>query len=518
MVQRSTEERGDAHETRPLLSPSAGQTGILEAHAAAEDSPAHRSRCTWPWTHVIGLVLSIAIISDFSESMFTAPRIRLYESVICAEFYSQADPSLVGPDGSVPERLCKVVPVQEELATILGWQSFIDSIPAILLPIPFGYLADKYGRKWIMTLGLVGFTLAYAWIEFVVALGLPLHYVLLSSLFYLFGGGPTTATTLLTAVVVDVVPPKLRATVFLYRFCPTLIADLVVPPIVAALMTKDVWIPLLLSVGISVFATLLAILFVPETLPISTLEEDSCETNSSLAQEPGGTITKKQKFTEKCRHWIRGHISAFSFVTRHASIWSLVFTFLISKIGRQSSNVIFQYVSKRYDWSLAQAGLLMSVQAAVNLALYMAILPAVATFVLSRYAATAKDLVLAKGSIVLSVLGAVVLALSATPVVMIIGVVLFTFGSGFSPTIRSLVTSLVEMLDEDGSSSDIGRLYALISAMEGIGSLIAAPGMAWALRYGMSLGEEWLGLPFGLAAALLGLVLIIVFSVRIPDA
>lgn len=168
MVQRSTEERGDAHETRPLLSPSAGQTGILEAHAAAEDSPAHRSRCTWPWTHVIGLVLSIAIISDFSESMFTAPRIRLYESVICAEFYSQADPSLVGPDGSVPERLCKVVPVQEELATILGWQSFIDSIPAILLPIPFGYLADKYGRKWIMTLGLVGFTLAYAWIEFVV--------------------------------------------------------------------------------------------------------------------------------------------------------------------------------------------------------------------------------------------------------------------------------------------------------------------------------------------------------------
>lgn len=145
-----------------------------------------------------------------------------------------------------------------------------------------------------------------------------------------------------------------RATVFLYRFCPTLIADLVVPPIVAALMAKDVWIPLLLSLGISVFATLLAILFVPETLPISTLEEDGPETDSSSAQEPGGTMTKKQSFTEKCGHWIRGHINAFSFVTRHASIWSLVFTFLISKIGRQSSNVIYQYVSKRYDWSLAQ--------------------------------------------------------------------------------------------------------------------------------------------------------------------
>lgn len=148
--------------------------------------------------------------------------------------------------------------------------------------------------------------------------------------------------------------PMYRATVFLYRFCPTLIADLVVPPIVAALMAKDVWIPLLLSLGISVFATLLAILFVPETLPISTLEEDGPEMDSSSAEEPGGTMTQKQNFTEKCGHWIRGHINAFSFVTRHASIWSLVFTFLISKIGRQSSNVIYQYVSKRYDWSLAQ--------------------------------------------------------------------------------------------------------------------------------------------------------------------
>lgn len=80
------------------------------------------------------------------------------------------------------------------------------------------------------------------------------------------------------------------------------------------------------------------------------------------------------------------------------------------------------------------------------------------------------------------------------------------------------MTSLVEQQNADGSSSDVGRLYALISAMEGIGSLVAAPGMAWAFRYGMSLGgDEWLGLPFGVATALFALVLIIVFSVSIPE-
>ena len=90
---------------------------------------------------------------------------------------------------------------------------------------------------------------------------------------------------------------------------------------------------------------------------------------------------------------------------------------------------------------------------------------------------------------------------------------MFTLGTGFAPVIRSLVTSLVESHDPN-TASDIGRLYALISAMEGIGSLVAAPGMAWAFRFGMSLGTRWLGLPFGLAAILFALVSIIVFSIK----
>lgn len=94
---------------------------------------------------------------------------------------------------------------------------------------------------------------------------------------------------------------------------------------------------------------------------------------------------------------------------------------------------------------------------------------------------------------------------------------MFTLGTGFPPTVRSLVTSLVEAKD-DGAASDIGRLYALISAMEGIGMLVAAPGMAWAFRYGISLGQEWTGLPFGFAAMLFALVSIIVFSIRLEDS
>jgi hypothetical protein len=94
------------------------------------------------------------------------------------------------------------------------------------------------------------------------------------------------------------------------------------------------------------------------------------------------------------------------------------------------------------------------------------------------------------------------------------GLIVYTLGTGFTPIVRSLVTFLVES-HHASKTSDIARLYALISVMEGIGSLVAGPGMAWAFRLGMSLGQRWLGLPFGFATVLFALISVIVFSTRV---
>ena len=96
------------------------------------------------------------------------------------------------------------------------------------------------------------------------------------------------------------------------------------------------------------------------------------------------------------------------------------------------------------------------------------------------------------------------------------GIIMFTLGTGFPPTARSLVTSLVESHNIE-TTSDIGRLYALISVMEGIGALVAALGMSWALRFGLRLGQAWLGLPFGFAAVLFALVAIITCGIRVRN-
>lgn len=151
------DQSGNAEETRPLLT-----SPTTEPHHKAIYHH-HATRCSWPWLRIVAFALAIAVVCDVGESLYVAPRIRLFESVVCRDYFLRHDPSLVDRDGGVPEHWCKVDAVQAKVASILGWQFFFDSVPAILLPIPFGYVADKHGRKWVLTLAMFGYFLSYAW-------------------------------------------------------------------------------------------------------------------------------------------------------------------------------------------------------------------------------------------------------------------------------------------------------------------------------------------------------------------
>lgn len=146
-------------ETDPLL--SSDETSTLASITPEPVNP--RTRCTWPWLHVVILAVLSGAISCVGENLFAAPRMRLLESALCTRYYAQHDPSLLSSLEQIPEHLCKVGPIQDDLAAILGGQFFFDSVPAILFPVPYGLLADKYGRKWILVISALSFPLSYAW-------------------------------------------------------------------------------------------------------------------------------------------------------------------------------------------------------------------------------------------------------------------------------------------------------------------------------------------------------------------
>ena len=95
--------------------------------------------------------------------MSEGPRIRMLEMGLCREYYETRDPGVIGPDGSVPERLCKLRDIQSPLARLRGFLGLLDGLPGLLFPVPYGILADARGRKLVAGACLLGLILRDTW-------------------------------------------------------------------------------------------------------------------------------------------------------------------------------------------------------------------------------------------------------------------------------------------------------------------------------------------------------------------
>lgn len=112
------------------------------------------------WRNLASLAF-IILFYIFSNYLLVIPTLRLYERGVCREYYHERDGnSVADPD----EELCKLPSIQARLATLLGWQMGLGAIPGLLTAVWFGSLADRYGRKSILLLAMVGEFVSWVWI------------------------------------------------------------------------------------------------------------------------------------------------------------------------------------------------------------------------------------------------------------------------------------------------------------------------------------------------------------------
>lgn len=127
-------------------------------------------------------------------------------------------------------------------------------------------------------------------------------------------------------------------------------------------MQYNDWLPYILGTLILILGSA-PILFLPETLEEAKANKaryrreansDATKSSSSSSSnepiEPAG----KRPVLQEVIHQAREFKDSTQFIWRDYSVWVVILCLLVSVISRQSSGVLLQYASKKFNWSIAR--------------------------------------------------------------------------------------------------------------------------------------------------------------------
>ncbi|KFY38674.1 hypothetical protein V495_06427 [Pseudogymnoascus sp. VKM F-4514 (FW-929)] len=443
---------------------------------------------------IIALLTGVMFLINFGAYMMTMPTSRIYENIICHHYYDNlSGPSHKALDLPIDEGLCKVGPVQAELATIIGGVFVSQSIPSLLLSMPYGILADRIGRKPVFIISVIGieltelFGLAICWWWRV----FPLRLIWATPVGLIIGGGAPVTSAMLFATVADVAPVDSRAQTFLIIMCGSLAAQILGPIVSSKLMKWSPWPPMLLGIAMmAVGAT--CFLFIPESLHARPSKSLATSAPVSPRTTPPSPSRKPAGFVAVFKKTLRTTLHSTSLI-KSTPARLLLSTFFYILIASQMVQLALRDISARFHWSLAQSGYLMSIRAAIDMVVLLAILP-IASHLLTRpggpaLTTRAKDYLLAILSAVAMVIGCFLLGLSPPLPLVLTALAIFALGNGFMGMCRALLTELVP-------GDQVASLYAAVGVVEILGSIMGGPVLAKLYGIGLEWGGVWRGGPF----------------------
>ncbi|MCJ1355488.1 MAG: hypothetical protein MMC33_005480 [Icmadophila ericetorum] len=493
--------------------PPEEQTPLL----APENAPSPSSHKNTKPLRFTVLCIIFLLTVEFGSFVMVPPGTEILESIICRQYYDAHDPNRFPGRGKIPERDCKVDKVDGEVALIQGVLMSLYMVPSVLLAIPYGQIADnpKYGRKFVARLSLCGILLSGVWEALILWFSdyIPVRSLWLSPIFMFMGGGNGVLASMVCVMITDVVEPGQRATAFFQLELVTFLAQFLAPPISAWMMETDSWTPYLLGMALC-FASAIPLLLMSETMPpgVDTEEEEeevniSPETPLESSDSSSKRVNKTLPRSQNAVHQVW---QSWKFILS-SRLLLLLPTFFIFTIGSRQANFLLLYASKRYGITIAQAGFLLSIFSAVNVALLLLVLPAVSTFMLSRlgFSSNRKDLWLARFSITIGTMGCFMIAFSPNIPSVVVGLVVYTLSVGLLGLVRSLITSFVE-------THHVARLYSIVSIVQTTGVIVAGPMLAGLFKLGFAFGGEWAGLPFLVGGGMHFVVVITLWLVRLP--
>ncbi|KAL7786659.1 major facilitator superfamily domain-containing protein [Trichoderma ceciliae] len=457
-------------------------------------------RPTVPVQWLIPLLVVNLFIINLGLSISEYPSMKLWQDIICKHHLGLTFDKLL-PEGKCHDRV-----VQRELNIVDIGLSVSGTLGSALVALPLGMLADRIGRVPILALSILSLFFSEGYILLICWKWrqIPLRAIWGSGFIMLLGGGRGVAEAMVFTSISDVIPESRRATCFQWAVAAVLSSQLFGPFIATRLTEISIWHPLCIELGLVAVGGFILILLMPETLPSRSspaligedtpiiIDNDDDDDDDDIAETAMASTksTLKALFRRPAIYLLPGSILALPAVT--------------SQYG-----IVMRLMPIQFDWPLARAALLFSLNAGVTLITLLFILPAT-SYALYRKTTTSplqRDRILARASVVLFVLGSLFLMMVSKVSLVVLGVVISGLGSGVPTLCRTLLVAFV-------GDHRTGSVFGVIAAGEVLGmlacELIIGPLFDIGLR-------TWLGLPFCLGMVISLSTCVLTWSVRKID-
>ncbi|KAH7134951.1 major facilitator superfamily domain-containing protein [Dendryphion nanum] len=443
------------------------------------------------------LIYTTTFLFLLGESLQPAPRISIYESIVCRQHYQH----LHDGGGDTPKWDCKIPAVQSELALLTGMERLSIIIPS-LLAIPFAALADRYGHALVLRIAIFGvlledlYPLVVCWFPDV----FPIRLIWLHFFFSLIGGGMTVVVSLLHVIVAESVETEERTGVF-FRLRAAGVGATVLGYAGSGWLMKGTagaWVAWSVGLG-GLFLSMVTTMGLANTTCVSEVRMEEEEENLKTGGNWRRWISEGVDFVNR----------VYALLGRNRQVLVVLVLVLLSQLGFDAVPLMLAiYVCKRFGWSFADASFLNSLEMLIELITLIAILP-LATYLLSRYPLSpfSKDAHIARTSLFLLSAGCLLLGLSPSIGPAILGIVTIALGTGQDSVLRSMATDMVE-------PNGVSIVYSAITMVRAIGGSISGPIYAGLYSAGLEAGESWLGLPYLVAGMLCGIAALGVLGLR----
>lgn len=319
-----------------------------------------------------------------------------------------------------------------------------------------------------------------------------------SSVFFLFGN-LSSANATIYAIAADSCPPSQRSRYFYYLYSTFLVCELFAPALASATIDRNLLIPF--AVGIFCLILCYPVLaMMPETHTFKKASSGG-KTRQDSSPEDGGPdesaplLPSPESPSSPSSSSSTSGPRSFLAVLVERNILLALFVLFTGALRQGTVLVLLQYAAARFGWPMSHTAMLVSAIAAMNIVLFLFLLPQAIAFLTSQWHVPSQliDYNVVLASLCVLTVGALLMGLAPSMEVLIPAVLLFATGYGTRVAVMSLITVWT---DEDVRASTFG----IAQIVEATGRMCGDPILL--KIFGASLQWEGLlsGLPFFVAS------------------